>query len=60
VFLKVIAVAPARVRRDGRVHAAGSPCEHATLGAAEERLGRVAGPGLISRWPSLRAGGKVC
>ena len=47
VFLKVIAVAPARVRRDGRVQADGSPCDHATLGAVEERLDRAAGPGVI-------------
>ncbi len=47
VFLKVVAVAPARVRRDGRVQAQGSPCEHATLGPLEEWLGQQAGPGLI-------------
>ena len=32
VFCKVVAVAPARVRRDGRVQAQGSPAGHATLG----------------------------
>jgi len=47
VFLKVVAVAPAQVRRDGRVQAQGSPCEHATLGPLEEWLGRQAGPGVI-------------
>jgi len=47
VFGKVVAVAPARVRRDGRVQAQGSPAEHATLGPAEEWLSRQAGPGVI-------------
>jgi hypothetical protein len=47
VFLKVVAVAPARIRRDGRVQAQGSPYEHATLGPLEEWLGQQAGPGLI-------------
>jgi hypothetical protein len=47
VFCKVVAVAPARVRRDGQVQAQGSPAEHATLGPAEEWLGRQAGPGVI-------------
>jgi hypothetical protein len=47
VFCKVVAVATARVRRDGRVQAQGSPCEHATLGPAEEWLDRQAGPGAI-------------
>jgi hypothetical protein len=32
VFCKVVAVAPAQVRRDGRVQAQGSPLHHATLG----------------------------
>jgi hypothetical protein len=45
VFCKVVAVAAARVRRDGRVQAQGSPAEHATLGPAEEWLDRPAGPG---------------
>jgi hypothetical protein len=47
VFLKVVAVAAARVRRDGRVQAQGSPCEHATLGPLEEWLARQGGPGVI-------------
>jgi hypothetical protein len=46
-FLKVVAVAPARVRRDGRVQAAGSPCNHATLGPMEDWLEAAAGPGVI-------------
>jgi len=49
VFLKVVAVAPAQVRRDGRVQAQGSPAGHATLGPLEEWLGRQAGPGVIDR-----------
>ena len=48
-FLKVVAVAPARVRRDGRVQAQGSPCDHATLGPLEEWLEEQAGQGVIDR-----------
>jgi hypothetical protein len=47
VFLKVVAVAPAQVRRDGRVQAQGSPCEHARLGPLEDWLEQQAGPGVI-------------
>jgi Insertion element 4 transposase N-terminal len=47
VFLKVVAVAPARVRRDGRVQAQGSPCDHARLGPLEDWLEAQAGPGVI-------------
>ncbi len=47
VFLKVVAVAPAQVRRDGRVQAQGSPVHHATLGPLEDRLEEKAGPGVI-------------
>jgi hypothetical protein len=47
VFCKVVAVAPARVRRDGRVQAQGSPAGHATLGPLEEWLEDKAGPGVI-------------
>ena len=49
VFLKAVAVAPAQVRRDGRVQAQGSPCGHATLGPLEEWLERKAGQGVIDR-----------
>ena len=49
VFCKVVGVASARVRRDGRVQAQGSPAEHATLGPAEEWLDRQAGPGVIDQ-----------
>jgi hypothetical protein len=47
VFLQVVAVAPARVRRDGQVQAQGSPAGHATLGPSEEWLEAQAGPGVI-------------
>jgi hypothetical protein len=47
VFCKVVAVAPAVVRRDGRVQAQGSPCDHARLGPLEEWLEEQAGPGVI-------------
>jgi hypothetical protein len=47
VFCKVVAVAPAVVRRDGRIQAAGSPAGHATLGPLEEWLDDWAGPGII-------------
>jgi len=47
VFLQVVAVARARVRRDGRVQAQGSPAGHATLGPLEDWLEEKAGPGVI-------------
>ena len=47
VFVKVVAVAPAVVRRDGRVQAGGHPADHARLGAAEQQPGGLAGPGVI-------------
>ncbi|MGH3183659.1 MAG: transposase, partial [Streptosporangiaceae bacterium] len=47
VFLQVVVVAPAQVRRDGRVQAQGSPAGHATLGPLEEWLEEQAGPGVI-------------
>ena len=47
VFVKVIAVAPAVVRRDGRVQAGGHPADHARLGAAEQQLDELLGPGVI-------------
>ncbi len=48
VFLKPVAVAPAVVRRDGRVQAAGHPSDHARLGLAEESLDALTGsPGVI-------------
>ena len=47
VFCKIVAVAPAQVRRDGRVQAQGSPVRHARLGPLEEWLEEAAGPGVI-------------
>jgi hypothetical protein len=49
VFCKIVAVAPAQVRRDGRVQAKGSPCDHARLGPLEEWLEEQAGPGVIDQ-----------
>jgi hypothetical protein len=47
VFVKVVAVAPAVVRRDGRIQAGGHPASHARLGAAEQQLDDMVGPGVI-------------
>ena len=47
VFLKVIAAAPAVVRRDGKVQAGGHPADHARPGALERQLDDLAGPGVI-------------
>lgn len=47
VFCKIVVVAPAQVRRDGRVQAQGSPAAHARLGPLEEWLEDRAGPGVI-------------
>jgi hypothetical protein len=48
VFLKPVAVAPAVVRRDGRVQAGGHPADHARLGVIEQQLDEMAGqPGVI-------------
>ncbi|MGH3122269.1 MAG: hypothetical protein ACRDND_14750 [Streptosporangiaceae bacterium] len=47
VFLKVVAVTGAVVRRDGRVQAEGRPYDHATLGPLEDWLEEQAGPGVI-------------
>jgi Transposase DDE domain/Insertion element 4 transposase N-terminal len=49
VFCKVTVVAPAQVRRDGRVQAQGSPVRHAMLGPLEEWLEEKAGPGVIDQ-----------
>ncbi|MGH3123083.1 MAG: hypothetical protein ACRDND_18955 [Streptosporangiaceae bacterium] len=47
VFLKVVAVTGAVVRRDGQVRAGGRPYDHATLGPLEDWLDSQAGPGVI-------------
>jgi hypothetical protein len=50
VWLKPVAVAPAVVRRDGRVQAAGHPADHARLGVAGQRLDELCGvPGVIDQ-----------
>jgi hypothetical protein len=61
VWLKPVAVAPAVVRRDGRVQAAGHPADHARLGVAEQRLDELCGvPGVIDQVArSAVLGGKV-
>ena len=61
VWLKPVAVAPAVVRRDGRVQAAGHPADHARLGVAEERLDELCGiPGVIDEIArSAVLGGRV-
>jgi hypothetical protein len=48
VFCKPVAVAPAVVRRDGRVQVGGHPADHVRLGVIEQRLDAMAGqPGVI-------------
>jgi len=50
VFCKPVAVAPAVVRRDGRVQAGGHPAEHVRLGVLEQQLDEMAGEaGVIDR-----------
>jgi hypothetical protein len=60
VFVKVVAVAPAVVRRDGKVQAGGHPADHARLGALEQQLDELAGPGVIDEIAAQATlGGKV-
>ena len=50
VFCKPVAVAPAVVRRDGRVQAGGHPADHARLGVIEQQLDEMTGrPGTIGQ-----------
>jgi hypothetical protein len=59
-WCKIVVVAPAVVRRDGRVQADGRPCDHARLGAAEQELDRRCGPGTIERIAAgVRPTGKI-
>jgi Transposase DDE domain len=59
-WCKIVAVCPAVLRRDGRVQADGRPCEHARLGAAEQELERLCGPGVIERIAAgVRLTGKI-
>ena len=51
VFVKVVAVAEAQVRRDGQVRAKGSPVHHATLGPLEERAGTDVAGGIAGQAP---------
>jgi hypothetical protein len=60
VWCTVVVTAPAVVRRDGRVQAAGRPCDHARLGGAEQELDRRCGPGTIDRIAAaVRPTGKI-
>ena len=60
VWCKIVAVAPAVVRRDGRVQAAGRPCDHARLGVLEDQLEAMTGPGTIDRVAAgIRPTGKI-
>ena len=55
VFCKPVAVAPAMVRRDGRVQAHGHPADHVRLGVAEERLDALTGrPDVIGEIAARR------
>jgi hypothetical protein len=59
-WCKIVAVAPAVLRRDGRVQADGRPCEQARLGAAEVELDGRCGPGTIERIAAgVRLTGKI-
>src|SRR3974377_1604126 len=51
VFCKVVAVAEARVKRDGQVRAKGSPVHHATLGPLEDKAGPGVTGGSAGRAP---------
>jgi hypothetical protein len=60
VWLKAVAVAPAKVRRDGRVQALGRPCDHARLGSAEMELDAACGPDTIEQVAAgARLSGKI-
>lgn len=49
VWCTIVAVTRAKVSRDGRVQAVGRPGELARIGALEDQLDAVAGPGTIDR-----------
>jgi hypothetical protein len=51
VFCKVVAVAEAQVKRDGRVRAKGSPVHHATLGPLENKPGTGVTGGIAGQAP---------
>ena len=50
-WCKVVVAAPALLRRDGRVQAAGRPCDHARLGVASRSWTAAAGRGRSSGSP---------
>ena len=52
VFVKVVAVTEAQVRRDGQVRAKGSPVHHAALGTTLDARTRTSAErtGLAGRW----------
>ena len=59
-WCKIVVMAPALVRRDGRVQARGRPAEYARLGVAEQELDRRCGPGTIDRVAArVRPTGKI-
>ena len=56
----VVATALAVIRCDGKVHASGHPADHARLGALEQQLDDLAGPGVIDEIAvQATLGGKV-
>jgi DDE family transposase len=60
VWCKIVAVAPAVVRRDGRLQAEGRPCDHARLGVLEEELDARCGPDTIEQVAAgVRLDGKI-
>ena len=57
MVFKLVAVVKAPVRRDKKVQAAGSPCDHARLGVLEAQLDELCGPGVIEE---AVAGVRLC
>ena len=59
-WCEVVAVAPAVVRRDGRVRAGGRPCGHARLSGLEQELDARCGEGTIEAIAAgVRPAGKI-
>lgn len=60
VFCKIVVIAAAVVRRDGRVQVKGRPCDLARLGMLEEQLEEMTGPGAIEKVAAgVRLSGKI-
>lgn len=60
VFCKIVLIAPAVVRRDGRVQVKGRPCDHARLGMLEAQLEEMTGPETIEKVAAgVRLGGRI-